>query len=70
MFLFRYSLYLEEIIFKEISHRFVGWNSPPSIKIEVKDCQPGYKYQCTQFCFESDCHKNHQNGSNDILKNL
>ena len=39
--LFCESLHLEEIVFEEVSHGFVGGDGPPGVEIEVEDVEPG-----------------------------
>lgn len=63
-------LYLEEVVFQKVSHRFVSGNSPPTIQIEVQGSKPHYQNQSRQLGLVANRNKQHEDGSNNILKNL
>lgn len=62
--------YLEEIIFKEISHGLVARDSPPAVQIEVQKCEPNNQDQCRQLGLVTNSNKQHEYWAHNILKNL
>ena len=62
------AIYLEEVVFKEISHGFVGWHVPPCVEVDVQNCQPGDQNQSGEFGLITDCDQDHESASNKILE--
>ena len=66
----RLRCYLEEVVFEEISHRFVCRNGPPGVEVEVENVKPGDEHQGGQLGLVADRDQNHQNGANQVLNDL
>ena len=62
--------YLEKIVFEKIPHRFVSWNSPPGVKVEVQYVQPGHQHEGGQLGLVPHSDQHHQQRSNQVLDNL
>ena len=63
-------LHLEEIVFEEVSHGFVGRDGPPGVEIEVEDVEPGHQHQGGQLRLVADSDEDHQQGADKVLDDL
>ena len=62
--------HLEEIVFEEVPHGFVGRDGPPGVEIEVEDVEPSDQHQGGQLRLVADSDEDHEQGANKVLDNL
>ena len=62
--------HLEEIVFEEVPHWFVGWDGPPGVEIEVEDVEPSDQHQGGQLSLVADSDQDHEQGANKVLDDL
>lgn len=60
-------MYLKEVVFEEISKRFVLGYRPPSIVIQVEEAEQDDQDKSTQLSFVANGYKHHQYWAQEIL---
>ena len=63
-------IYLEEVIFKKVSHWLVSRNGPPRVEVEVEKVEPKDQDKGGQLGLVANRDEDHQQGSNEVLNDL
>ena len=64
------AVYLEKVVFKEVSHGLVGGDVPPGVEVEVENVEPGDENESAELGLVTHGDQDHQQRPNQVLHNL